>query len=1069
MLVSVLGPVAVLAEDGAAVPIRGLQMRRVLAALAVHAPEPVPVDRLDDLLWPDGPPSTNALHAIVSKLRRAVAPVARTAGGYALAIAPDELDVHRFERLVVSGRDAAAGGDHDRAADQLAEALALWRGRPYDEIADHTFGQAPAARLTSLRDAALAARLETDLARGKVDEVAAEAEALVRAEPLVERWWALLMIARYRQDRQSEALRAFADARRVLAEELGLEPGPELRDLEARILGHDPSLDGLTTHPAAPTARRPTFSGLPERLVSFVGRERELAALTALAAPTRLLTLVGPGGAGKTTVAVELARRLVAADPSRPAALVELAPLPPGSAVVAEVSRALGVVEGDRTGNAAADELDRLVDALGDRRALLVLDNCEHVIDDAATLTSTLLSRCPGLHILATSREPMAVPGEVSWAIPPMARQEALDLLAARALAVRSDFVIAPEDQALAEQLVERLDGLPLAIELAAARLRSLSLADIASRLDDRFSLLTSTSRGIEPRQQTLRRLVDWSHDLLEPAEQVVFRRLAAFSGGATLAAAEAVCADPDGVIAPAEVADLVGRLVDKSLVIADHRPAGVRYRMLQTLLDYAAARLVDAGEAEATRQRHAEHFAAFVAPVERGLLGAEQGEWLDRLRMERANITAAIEHALALDDADLAVRLVAPLGWCFFVAGDEVTGAELMREALACSGPADPRLRSLALGAYAWLTASGPDIRRAQLTADQALATLGTYDDPTTECFVICCSLIVKLFCGDAQESWDLLPLAEHAAERSGDRWCRAMVTLVRGELHHQVGDTVVAERLLADAGDAFAALGDRFCHLVCVTEAAEVAELRGEYDRAVRMFEEGLAGMHPGLTAGVLAIQARLANLEVLRGNLSLAESMHREVLEHWHGSVGQWPQAMSLVGLATIARRRHDPATAAAHLEAAWEMARTRAVPLMRSIALVDRGYTADQQGDARRALELQVDGLAAARKVGAVRAVANALEGLAGALAAVGRTTEAEPAARLLGLADALRRRSGGPMPAAERFDVDRAEGRARATLGEEGFTLAFVAGSEGDRDAVAGAAVEVAEDAIAAIS
>src|SRR5262245_2385615 len=417
MLVSVLGPVAVLAEDGAPVPIRGLQMRRGLAAPPVAAPAPVPVDRLDDLLWPDGPPSTNALQAIVSKLRRGVAPVTRTASGYALTLGPDELDVHRFERLVVSGRDAAAAGDHDRAADELAEALALWRGRPYDEIADHAFGEAPAARLTSLRDAALAARLETELARGKVDQVAAEAEALVRAEPLVERWWALLMIARYRQDRQSDALRAFADARRVLAEELGLDPGPELRDLEARILVHDPALEALTPHRAAPAPRRPRFSGLPERLVSFVGRERELAALTALAAPTRLLTLVGPSGAGKTTVAIELARRLVDRDPSQPAALVELAPLPPGSAVVADVSRALGVVEGDRTGHAAADELDRLIDALGDRRALLLLDNREHVIEDAASLTSTLLSRCPGLHILATSREPLAVPGEVSWAI----------------------------------------------------------------------------------------------------------------------------------------------------------------------------------------------------------------------------------------------------------------------------------------------------------------------------------------------------------------------------------------------------------------------------------------------------------------------------------------------------------------------------------------------------------------------------------------------------------------------------------------------------------------------------
>ena len=328
----------------------------------------------------------------------------------------------------------------------------------------------------------------------------------------------------------------------------------------------------------------------------------------------------------------------------------------------------------------------------------------------------TLLAQCPGLYVLATSREPLAVPGEVSWAIPPLAATRRWPCSAARATAVRSDFTIGPEEQALAEQLVDRLDGLPLAIELAAARLRSLTLHDITARLDDRFSLLTGSGRGIEPRQQTLRRLVDWSHDLLEPAEQVVFRRLAAFSGGATLDAAEVVCADPEpgpGAIAASDVADLIGRLVDKSLVLAEHRLDGVRYRMLQTLHDYADTRLLEAGEAEATRLRHAEHFAGLVAPVERGMMGPEQAQWLSRLRTERGNLTAAVEHALAVASADLAMRLVAPLGWCFFVAGEEAKGADLIEEALACSGPADPRLRSLALGSYAWLAASGPDLQR--------------------------------------------------------------------------------------------------------------------------------------------------------------------------------------------------------------------------------------------------------------------------------------------------------------------------------------------------------------------
>ena len=627
-----------------------------------------------------------------------------------------------------------------------------------------------------------------------------------------------------------------------------------------------------------------------------------------------------------------------------------------------------------------------------------MLDNCEHVIDEAAELVVTLLAQCPGLYVLATSREPLAVPGEVSWAIPPLARDEALDLLAARATAVRSDFTIRPEEQALAEQLVERLDGLPLAIELAAARLRSLTLVDITARLDDRFSLLTGSGRGIEPRQQTLRRLVDWSHDLLEPAEQVVFRRLAAFSGGATLDAAEVVCADRPASSPPATwPTSSAASSTSRSCSPTTGRTACATAccRPCRTTPTPASSR---PGRPRRTRLRHAEHFAALVAPVERGLMGGGAGAtgWPASAPSGPTSPRPS-STPLAVDSADLALRLVAPLGWYFFVAGDEAAGADLIEEALACSGPADPRLRSLALGGYAWLAATGPDLQRAQLAADEALQSLGTYDDPATECFVLCCSVMVQIFAGRVQDSWATAERAVDAAERSGDRWCRAIVTLVRGELYHQVGDTAVAERMLADAGDAFAALGDRFCHLICVTEAAEVAELRGEYDRAIRMLEEGLAGVEAGFSAGVLAIRARLANLEILRGNLSLAESMHREVLDHWHGSVGQWPQAMSLLGLATIARRRGDPAAAVVHLDAAWAMGRTQTVPLMRSLALVARGYTADQQGDAASALGLQVAALPVARRVGAVRAVANAVEGLAGALATTGGPVDAEHAA------------------------------------------------------------------------
>lgn len=1056
MQLRVLGPVELVDDKATTIPVRGAQLRRALSTLSLHAPASTPVDVLNDVLWPDGAPSANALQAVISKLRKTIAPITIDAvgSGYSLTLGAAELDAHRFERLVTAGREAAAAGQHEQAVAHLDDALALWRDRPFEDVADLPIGQAPAARLLSMHEAAMTTRLECSIDAGHIEVAAAELEALVVAEPLVERWWALLMIVRYRQDRQADALRAFQQARATLADELGLEPGPELRALEAKVLRHDPSLGpssrGVFSSPLPCRCEPDHGTQLPRRLASFVGRAAHIDSLVDLLGEDRLVTVVGPGGAGKTSLAIEVGRRLSAGTPQRRVVLVELAAVPRGGDVVGAVGAVFAVGDGDlRASNGSPTDVDRIIDAIGNSQTLLVLDNCEHVIVDAARFSSTLLRQCDSVTVLATSREPLAVAGERVWTIPPLTSDESVELLAARAASAGADLDLATSSWPAAIRLVERLDGLPLAIELAAARLRSMSLADLVDRLDDRFALLSVGPRSAEPRQQTLRDLVDWSHDLLDERERTLFRRLAVFSGGATLDAVESVCADPfdpnaGDRIAKQDVDTLVARLVDKSLVTADHSPNGVRFRMLQTLADYASEQLISSGEAEWLGDRHGRYFAGLVAPVERGLLGHDQRRWLAWLRLEWANITSAIDHALAIDDAETAIALVAPLGWYFFMTDETAAGSEWLHAALACSGKPDPRLHSLALASYAFLASTGPDPITAAVVAERALATLDSFDDAATESMVTGLYVMCQLFLGHIDMCREVYPLTQAAAHRSGDRWSIAMSTVVGAEMTSLVGEPQNAEREMRRAADGFAAVGDRFSYIICVTHAAELAEMRGDYDPAVRMLEESLAlAEDVGFSVRGLATRSRLANLEILRGNLALAASLHRQSLDSSGGPVPQWVHAMTMLGLANIARRRGDPGEAQRCVEEAIVLPRSSRIPLMHTSLLVARGYSADLAGDAELALASQQEALTVALRLGATRAIANAVEGLSGALALRG---DGETAARLLGAADALRRRAGDPMPAAERFDVDRVERRAREVLDDTAFAAAFAAGA-----------------------
>ncbi|WP_217252532.1 BTAD domain-containing putative transcriptional regulator [Streptomyces sp. AC602_WCS936] len=703
----ILGTTQVLRPDGTAVPLGGARLRALLTVLALRPGRVVPAGLLVEEVWAGDPPADapGALQALVGRLRRALSAdaVASADGGYRLAAAPDDVDLHRFDRLAGEGTRALADGDPAKAAVVLDDALSLWRGPALADLPDRT---AEAARWEVRHLDALRARHAAALVLGRAEHSLPELTALCDGHPLDEPLQALRLRALRDTGRTAEALAAYEAVRRLLADRLGTDPGRELRALHRELLNPatpvppettacpattatprtpaTPATPGATATsaapdaltategrdaPVAPAAPRPR-GNLRARLTSFVGRDADLDVLRADLAATRLVTLLGPGGAGKTRLSQEAAEGV--GEPARDGAwLAELAPVDDPGAVPEAVLTALGARETVLYGAGAeemravaatdrqATAVERLVEHCGRRRMLIVLDNCEHVVDAAARLAEDLLSRCPNLTVLATSREPLGVPGELLRPVEPLPEPAALRLLADRGAAARPGFrPDADEETAHAcAEICRRLDGLPLAIELAAARLRMLTPRQIADRLDDRFRLLTSGSRTVLPRQQTLRAVVDWSWELLDEEERDVLRRLSVFAGGCDLAAAEAVCG-------PAALQAL-GSLVDKSLVVAAPSGSdGMRYRLLETVAEYAAERLDETGGRAAAERAHLTYYRELARTTDPLLRGPEQLTAIERLEREYENLRTALRHAIAERDEQEALSLALSLVW---------------------------------------------------------------------------------------------------------------------------------------------------------------------------------------------------------------------------------------------------------------------------------------------------------------------------------------------------------------------------------------------------------------------
>ncbi|MFH8292726.1 BTAD domain-containing putative transcriptional regulator [Streptomyces sp. NPDC018059] len=703
MRFGVLGPLAVWDGEGEPVRVPEVKVRALLADLLAHEGRAVSADRLIDDLWGGRPPGNpaNALQAKVSQLRRAVGRdrVVRQAPGYLLRVDPaagDEVDAVRFGELVGGARGEA---DPRIRAGLLTEALQLWRGPAYADFGDAEFVRVSAQRLAEQRLAVLEERAEARLAFGDHAAVIGELAELVGRHPLRERLRGVQMRALYLAGRQSEALASYGELRERLARELGVDPGPELMSLRDAILRQELLLEPGSSLPAQPTAapRPPSQrrhhdlprTNLPAPLTALVGREPCVEELQRLLDASRLVTLTGPGGVGKTRLAVEAASRAVGGERfSEGAWIVEFAGQGAGDGVTGlaqVVAGVLGVRDdvpaGAPASGSAAGPLERLAAALRDRNVLLVLDNCEQVVEPAAALADALLRAAPGLRVLATSQEPLGLAGEAVFLVEPLRGADAVELFVARAAASAPGFALSgPEDAEAVAEICRRLDGIPLALELAATRVRGLGVRELAVRLGDRFRLLTSGRRGAPARQQTLRAVIDWSWELLGEPERVVLRRLAVHRDGCTLEAAEAVCAGGGvgGGVGREEVLHLVMRLVDRSLVVVvpGRGGVGVRYRLLESVAAYAMERLREAGELGGVRERHLRHYLALAERAGAGLRGGEgQGGRLGRLDAEAGNFRAALEEAVGRPWPREAGRLVVALAWWWLLRGRLVEG----------------------------------------------------------------------------------------------------------------------------------------------------------------------------------------------------------------------------------------------------------------------------------------------------------------------------------------------------------------------------------------------------------
>jgi predicted ATPase/DNA-binding SARP family transcriptional activator len=956
--VSLFGVLRVTSDGAGAVAISSARERALLALLAINAEQTLTSDELIEAVWGNEMPADpkHALQSTMSRLRRTLRGVGDVvvtdSSGYRLADGVGT-DVSRFGELLDRARNLV-GNDPVGARGLFEDAIVLSAQRPLNDFTYDDWALPHIASLAEMRSAAIGDRIELDLELGRTREVVPELQRLVAEDPLRERFRAQLMVALYRSGRQDAALAEFAEARRKLGEELGIEPSKELKRLEQAILDQDPDLDlGADRHTASGARIAPDGSPrrneLPVQLTSFVGRTADIEALEDLAGAQRLLTLTGPGGTGKTRLALEFASEVCGWHPDG-TWLVDLTTISSDD----EVWPAIGSVRGARE-QESGDLAAAVTRHFGSDRALLILDNCEHVIVGAALAAERLLIECPRLRVLTTSREPLKAAGEVVWPVAPLrvpgavsgvtaedlAGFDAAGLLVERLTAMDSAFVLDEATAPAIASICQSVEGIPLALELAAARAAALGVAEVSRLLADRLDLLEGGRRGATGRHQTYEATVRWSYDLLASQEQEFFRSLAVFRGGFDMLAAERV----SGYRGEA-VPKLLARLSEASLVARDTASvAPGRYRLLEPVRQAAWKFIAEMGQVEVVQAAHGAHFGEVASRVSLGLRSHDQASWTRLVHADKANLLAAFEHSTALGDADTALTISSALAPYMQVTGQLTEGRRIVSDAIEMSaGPIE--LRATALTDLAHMSFFQCDYSQMAEYADEALALLAHDAASLSTAEALAASGLASLKQRDSTRAQQLLEEALSLHEDVGNSWGAATALSYLGLVSLDEGDLTSARRRFESCLEHLHGHGESWVTAFAMCALGNLARVDGNTDVANSLLTDALA-MSKRIDDewGIARAEAFLARLFIDKGALSPAAPLLADALERFVRMGDREDTALCFEGIANLAAASGD-AEPAAELLGAAERLRESVVPAFSAVNLDYLGHDALQ---------------------------------------------------------------------------------------------------------------------------